>query len=232
MAPNQDTDNLPFELTETDRQNLAQGDEKFKPHTWDEVKEIVGTSRLHPKPLLKLLRINVVRNDLSILKRNPSDLIRYIHWTRDTINTYGSMTKFILKKRLYWQPLPQSTPDTGPIFDTESDIPFASSRDFSILYNDWPYGISPDITHLVVWLKTRIPVEGSEGHLTAMSRDFIDAFVNRTFVERMKEGGIEGDNVMWFRNWVSLQSVRGVEHVHVLVRNVPKEMMDEWTTRS
>ena len=34
---------LPFELTETDRQNLAQGDAQFKPLAWDDLKEIIGT---------------------------------------------------------------------------------------------------------------------------------------------------------------------------------------------
>ena len=33
---------LPFELTETDRQNLAQGDAQFKPLAWDDLKEIIG----------------------------------------------------------------------------------------------------------------------------------------------------------------------------------------------
>lgn len=42
MAAVQDVDDLPFELTVTDRQNLAQGDDKFQPHTWDELKEIIG----------------------------------------------------------------------------------------------------------------------------------------------------------------------------------------------
>lgn len=42
MAASQDVDELPFELTTTDRQNLTQGDENFQPHTWDELKDIIG----------------------------------------------------------------------------------------------------------------------------------------------------------------------------------------------
>ena len=34
---------IPFELTETDRQNLIAGDEKFVPHTWEELKHIIGS---------------------------------------------------------------------------------------------------------------------------------------------------------------------------------------------
>lgn len=42
MAASQDVDKLPFELTASDRQSLAQGDENFQPHDWDELKEIIG----------------------------------------------------------------------------------------------------------------------------------------------------------------------------------------------
>ena len=34
---------------------------------------------------------------------------------------------------------------------------------------------------------------------------------------------------MWFKNWTALQSVPGMEHVHVLVREVPDEIVAEWT---
>lgn len=30
-------------LTPTDRENLAGGDENFKPHNWDDLKEIIGS---------------------------------------------------------------------------------------------------------------------------------------------------------------------------------------------
>lgn len=168
------------------------------------------------------------RNDLAILKRKPSDLVRYIHWTRETKAAYGSMTNFILKERLHWEPVSSSGKD-GPVFATDSDVPFGSSKDMMIRYNDWPYGMAPGITHLVVWLKTRIPVEGDEGYLTAESRELIDTFVQRTFRDRVHSPANADDNVMWFKNWVGLQSVRGVEHVHVLLRNVPQSLIDEWT---
>ena len=36
----------PFPLTETDRWVLSQTDEEFRRHTWDELKEIIGTTFL------------------------------------------------------------------------------------------------------------------------------------------------------------------------------------------
>ncbi|KAL8792744.1 MAG: hypothetical protein Q9195_004631 [Heterodermia aff. obscurata] len=176
---------LPFELTETDRQNLAQGDAQFKPLTWDDLKEIIAA--------------------------------------------YGSITNFILQERLHWVPLPSSSAETGPLFVTESDVPFISRNDYKILPNDWPYGMEHGISHLVVWLKTRLVVEGEEGHLTAESRALIAEFVKKVFEERLAQHGLSGDRILWFKNWVGLQSVRGVEHVHVLARQVPPSILDEWT---
>ena len=43
MAAGDHAGKLPFELTPTDRENLVQGDVNFKPLTWDEIKEIIGT---------------------------------------------------------------------------------------------------------------------------------------------------------------------------------------------
>lgn len=31
---------------------------------------------------------------------------------------------------------------------------------------------------------------------------------------------------MWFKNWASIQSVRSVEHIHVLIRNYSTEFVD------
>ena len=33
---------LPFNLTKLDREILAQTDEQFEPHTWEELKQIIG----------------------------------------------------------------------------------------------------------------------------------------------------------------------------------------------
>lgn len=57
----------------------------------------------------------------------------------------------------------------------------------------------------------------------------IEGFVERTFVQPLGEDGRE--RVLWFKNWVSLQSVRGVDHVHVLVKDAPRELLERWVER-
>lgn len=85
-----------------------------------------------------------------------------------------------------------------------------------------------DITHLVIWSKTPIAVDEGTGDLTREMREVIGQFVGRVFGKRMEEEE-GGKRVLWFKNWVGLQSVRALEHVHVLVRYARKEDLEFWT---
>jgi len=205
---------LAFELNDKDREILAQTDEEFHFHTWEGLKEIIA------------------ENNLSILKRKPSDLRRYLTWASEAKAAYGSITNYVCQERLKWTPLPDSTAKTGPIVPFKNPVPFADPDDYKILLNDWPYGLTPDITHFVVWLKTPIPIDEKTGDLAPESRLLISEFVQKTFTDRLGRDGPAEDSVLSFKNWAALQSVRGLEHVHVLVRNVPESVIDEWTGES
>ncbi len=62
--------------------------------------------------------------------------------------------------------------------------------------------------------------------MTAESRRVISNFVRRFFVDKL---GPEGEaKVLWFKNWVALQSVRTLEHIHVMVKDASKELLEEW----
>ncbi|PLN81827.1 hypothetical protein BDW42DRAFT_167901 [Aspergillus taichungensis] len=210
-----------FNLTDLDRQLLTQTDEEYVPHDWEDLKAIIAI------------------NDPSKFKRKPSDLIRYLAWSKDTNAHYGSITNYICQRRLHWHlPAPPNTTssstkttDSEPVFPFTNPIPFADPADYKILRNDWPYGLEPGIVHLVVWLRTPVPVDSVTGEVTPESRALIDDFVARTFVARLALEKIPApdDHVLWFKNPTALQSVRSLEHVHVLVRDVPDEVVAEWT---
>lgn len=95
------------------------------------------------------------------------------------------------------------------------------------MLNDWPYALEPGITHIIVWTRTPIATDTDKGDLIPESRALIDAFVKKYFVDALGPGG--EDNVLWFKNWVALQSVRSLEHFHVMVRNVDDDMLERWT---
>lgn len=134
-----------------------------------------------------------------------------------------------MEERLKWDPLPTSTPETGPRFDVQDSVPFANPADYRIMPNDWPYGMDSGIRHLIVWLKVRLESEPTRGDMTPKSRQQIQDFIQKTFIDRVQDLPGPSEKVMWFKNWTSLQSVPGMEHVHVLVRDVPPEIIDEWT---
>lgn len=165
-------------------------------------------------------------NTLEELKRLPSDLRRYLAWSHNVKRQYNGIANFVIQERLRWQPL---SPQPPPLFAHESPIPFEVRSDYAVLLNDWPYGFEPGISHILVWSKTPIATDETRGDVTPESRRLIEEFVERFFVEELGEGGRE--RVLWFKNWVSLQSVRGVDHVHVLVKDAPADLLSKWVER-
>lgn len=137
---------------------------------------------------------------------------------------------FVMQNRLKWQPSTTSTPETGLIFDFEDPVPFKSSNDYKIMPNDWPYGLDEGISHLIVWLKNRLEIQPPHGDMTQSARKQVEAFVEEKFVKPIAELTGSTDSVLWFKNWVALQSVPGIDHVHVLVRNVSTDFINQqWT---
>jgi hypothetical protein len=118
--------------------------------------------------------------------------------------------RFMLDERLKWTNMePKSRP-----FQYESDI--------KILYNDWPYGLDPNIVHLVVWTKFELEDDPETGLSTPGSRQEIEDYVQKTFGAKARE-------FVWFKNWKSLKSVHAVEHFHVMLYKPDDEFVREIT---
>ncbi|KAI1330456.1 hypothetical protein F5Y16DRAFT_18297 [Xylariaceae sp. FL0255] len=192
----------PFPLTDVDKWVLSLTDDEFHYHDWEDMKKIIG------------------ENNLSVLKRKPSDLRKYMKWTAETKAKYGSMTNYLMIHRL-----PQTW--GAPPFTPASQVPFNDPSDYRVLVNDWPYGLAPDIKHIVVWSRTIIETDSVNGDMTDESRQVVANFVKRFFVDRLGPDG--ADKVLWFKNWVALQSVRTLEHIHVMVKDASDELIDEFS---
>lgn len=90
------------------------------------------------------------------------------------------------------------------------------------------FHLEPELTinplvHLVCWTKSPIPTLDDSvpaGDLTPEARGIIEDFVDRTFTQHLGK-----ENVLWFKNWASIQSVRSVEHIHVLARGAGEEFL-------
>lgn len=156
------------------------------------------------------------------MQRSPANLSLYKRWTTETIQRHGSLSNFLLAHRL---PAHWGTPPFTP----QSRTAFENTSDYCILLNDWPYGFTPNIQHMIIWTRTMIPTDSSTGDLTPESRALIAKFVKTHFTNRL---GPEGESkVLWFKNWGSALSVADLEHIHVLVRDVDPSLVEEWTTK-
>jgi len=80
---------------------------------------------------------------------------------------------------------------------------------------------------MIAWTRTAIPTDSDIGDITLESRKSIESFVKRYFVDRI--GRCAEPRVIWFKNWAALQSVRALDHIHVLVRDVDPCLIEEWT---
>ncbi|SPN96964.1 uncharacterized protein DNG_00482 [Cephalotrichum gorgonifer] len=153
-------------------------------------------------------------NRIDSLQRTPSDLLRYIAFNAKARKQYGSVTNFLLAERLGW---------TLPL--VPKGAPFEHPEDMNTLYNDWPYGIDKRIVHLCVWTKFPFEEDPETGDLTDATRAAIDNYVAKVFRSR-----IPAEKVLWFRNWSSIKSVRGVEHFHVMLFDPDRSFVHEVTS--
>jgi hypothetical protein len=197
-------DNPPFALTEVDWHQLSITDADFTPHSWSNLQHLIFNKQLDE------------------LKRWPSALKAYLAWTAHVKEKYGSVMTYLLQQRLFWDPIEDGT---GALrFNLRSATPFADRSDYRILRNDWPYAFEPDIHHIVVWLKQRLPVD-AEGSLNDEGRKLIDKFMRTEVLPKL---GVEkvDRSIIWFKNPTNLQSVRSLEHVHLLIKGADEETLD------
>ncbi len=78
-----------------------------------------------------------------------------------------------------------------------------------------------------MWSRALIAADDTVGDMTPESRKTVADFIKRFFENSLGPG--TEDRVLWFKNWVALQSVRTVDHVHVLVRDVDPAVIRTWT---
>lgn len=197
------------------------------------------------------IRNALLTDQLGSLHRTPSQLHDYQKWTAYIRMTHGNPSNYLIQERLKWIPAPNN--DGSIDFAVKSSIPFDNEEDFTILKNDWPYGMEKGIYHLCVWMKSRLDVEGPRGGLSREAKEKVEDFVKRTFttpmevtdkrkgIIRVEDGvkydlsweinsnaGGDGTKVLWFKNWAELQSVRGIDHIHVLLLDPDPELVAQW----
>ncbi|KAK3328949.1 hypothetical protein B0H66DRAFT_596556 [Apodospora peruviana] len=189
-------------ISPKDREILSTPDLWYQTESWPDVKKRVAS------------------NQLEGFRRLPSDLRRYLEYNYCIKEKYGSLREFILRERLGWDEdsLLPKTNESGYLWNQEN---------VKFIQNDWPYGIDNRIVHLVVWLKFGLEADSKTGMLTAEAKRELDGFVKREFVDC--DFGMDGDDIIWFKNWRSIQSIESVEHFHVMLFDPDPGFVDRIT---
>lgn len=146
--------------------------------------------------------------------------MKYRAFKQEVASRGSTVVNEIIRHRLNW--VKDDIPDLKPT----SEKLFGNADDVFIITNDFPYNFEPSITHLVVWSKNIIESdpESEIGDVDDHTRKIIDRYVEKTFVEQL---GLSPKNVVWFRNFPAIQSVRELSHIHVLIKDMKKEEFDQ-----
>ena len=82
-------------------------------------------------------------------------------------------------------------------FSADRGLPMISG-DMKILLNDWPYGFSENIVHLIVWSKFSFELDAEAADLTERSRKLIEEYIKLVFEPHLDLG-----RVRCIRTWES-----------------------------
>ncbi|EGV63954.1 hypothetical protein PSN45_003969 [Yamadazyma tenuis] len=181
------------------------------PYQWEEVVDIVRS------------------NKLERFARSGPDSEKYLKFKKQVVSDpQMSVFKYLLINQLQWaqSETARQLDDSQIVIKPKSTMLFVEPSDVKILKNDFPYNFAEGIHHLCVWTKFKIPVDPLSpiGDISADTRTVIERYLKKTFCEKY---GIKWENLLWFKNWESLQSVKAMSHIHVIIQGV-----DEATVKS
>lgn len=127
-------------------------------------------------------------------------------------------------RRLGWH-LPPDPPLPPKLLAFSADLEHEAH--VQVVLNEWPYSVESNVQHVCVW--TRLPVfhesqhptedeilNGYSGFSWTPHRDSPASAELGRFVRRHWD--VDRYECIWFANPPHLQSIKGVSHFHVLVR--------------
>ncbi|KAF5212329.1 hypothetical protein E0198_001891 [Clavispora lusitaniae] len=181
-----------------------------RPFTWAEVRDIVKY------------------NELEALARSHSTTEKYLSFKKQLREAHTTVFKHLVVETLKWRTKEQvQSLDDSEIVVPRSGSPlFCNAEDLKIVLNDFPYHFEDDIVHLCVWTKKRIESDpnNSFGDISPQMRAHIEKYVVKTFVDGL---GIPREDLVWFRNWDALQSVKEISHIHVVIKGMTSEQLQQ-----
>lgn len=173
-----------------------------KPLSWEELKEIVS------------------RYELAKLGRSAEQLQKYNDFRDQMKEAHIDLATRLFITTLKWLPqdadIHMSAEEAVRLIKPEDTRPFCNPHDVCITLNDFPYSIEGKTLHFLVWVKFPMnPDPESEiGDIDDSMKQIIEKYVDLTFVQRAH---VNRENLIWWKNYTLIQSIKSIPHVHVLV---------------
>ncbi|KAI5960335.1 uncharacterized protein KGF55_004627 [Candida pseudojiufengensis] len=191
---------------ELHQSNLMPQPSKIKhgnPFSWSEITYIINS------------------NALELFARNEKQTEEYHKFKQFLKDSNISINDYILKHELHWKSsdIRFQEYEVAKQYDIKhpQDLIFYNDSDIIILPNKFPYYFEKGIVHLCIWSKLIIPNDPNSevGDISEITKKIIDKYLKKTFIEK----GVDPKDIVWFKNWTSLQSVRSISHIHVILNN-------------
>lgn len=189
-----------------------------RPYSWQEVVEIVENNRLERFARSQAKTQEYLKFKLDLQEKNTTVykhlLFHQLRWYKPEDNG-GLLAEEVVA---------QQVPDKEIVVRPSGKALFECEDDLMILPNHFPYYFEADVAHLCVWSKKSIDADPNSpiGDISPAMRGLIERYVIKTFVEGL---GIPRENIVWFKNWLALQSVQAISHVHVVIKGITPEQL-------
>lgn len=206
---------LEFKLTYVSSPDMPTLKIASRPYTWSEISQIVRT------------------NDLEKFARSKELTAEYFELKRKLKANHSSVFKYLLVSQLDWYDQKENGGiDIADIAEEDIVVKaagpslFGNGDDLKVLPNHFPYYFEKNVTHLCIWTKMKIPNDPNSalGDISPAAGKVIDKYIRQTFQEQYD---IPASDILWFRNWEALQSVKAMSHIHVIVRNLAPHQLEE-----
>ncbi|KAH3671025.1 hypothetical protein OGAPHI_000736 [Ogataea philodendri] len=183
-----------------------------------------------PMPF-SLIKQLVTNGEIDKLVRSEEVMKEYTAHKEKFKKQGADMITFILSRELKWVPqdVPLNTPSEQLIeaFVKPADSRmFANEADITIVQNTFPYYVEPGVQHLCVWVKFPMPPDpqSDKGDISPKDKQLVEKYITNTFCNWL---GIPRSDLVWFKNWTSLQSVRSIPHIHVIIKDMDQDSLDK-----
>ncbi|TID12951.1 hypothetical protein CANINC_005050 [Pichia inconspicua] len=162
----------------------------------------------------------VERYELEKLGRSAEQLQKYNDFKKKMRENNIDLATHLFITTLKWLPphadIHMTPEEAVKLIKPEDTRPFCNPHDVCITLNDFPYYIAGKTLHMLVWVKFPMDPDPNSpiGDIDNSMKDIIEQYVRATFV---KHAGVNRDDLIWWKNYAAIQSIKTIPHVHVLV---------------